>query len=312
MHKIAFVIPYFVREGKLPNYFQLWLWTAGWNKNIDFLIFTDSDIKGCNIPENVKTFYIEWEKMQNRIREMFDFKVAIDSPYKLCDYKVAYGEIFERYLTEYDFWGYCDIDLFFGNILKFVTEDLLERYDRIYTRGHCCIYRNTPIVNSWYRNLPCKGYQNWKDVFSTSKNCCFDEWAEHCGGGMSMIIKANDMKVYDGSDFVDLNINKGWFYPIGKEYKGRKLYFLVNSDGCFAYEDDKKVDEIAYVHFQKRKLDISLPDVGGERKEQFFFSAPTCVSNKHKSDMVKVIKYEIVALWKRIFNKLKVMRVEKR
>lgn len=238
--------------------------------------------------------------MQEQIRTTFDFHVSIDSPYKLCDYKVAYGEIFERYLKKYDFWGYCDVDLFFGNVLKFVTKNLLDQYDRIYTRGHCCAYRNASIVNSWYRTLPCKGYQKWRDVFTSNKNCCFDEWAEHCGGGISMIIKANGMRVYDGADFADLNVNKGWFHPNGKEYGGNQIYFLIKPDGCFVYKNKDKVDEVAYVHFQKRKLEINL----AKDEEQFFFSAPTHVSYEPKSDMVGIIKYETAVLYKRIVNKL--------
>lgn len=308
MYKIAFVIPYFVLGGELPNYFQLWLKTAGWNYNIDFLIFTDSDVKEYSIPKNVKVFSMSWGSMQKQVRTTFDFNVSIDSPYKLCDYKVAYGEIFKNYLKKYDFWGYCDIDLFFGNILKFVKKEVLDQYDRIYTRGHCCIYRNTSIVNSWYRELPCKGYQKWREVFTSNKNCCFDEWAEHCGGGFSMIIKANGIKTYDGSDFADLNVNKGWFHPNGKKYSGKKVYFLVKPDGCFVYENENKVDEIAYVHFQKRKIEINLVKC----ENQFFFCAPAHVSNEPILDIGGVIKYETSVLCKRVTNKLKDIGLEKK
>lgn len=39
-----------------------------------------------------------WEEMQKQIRETFGFPVSIDSPYKLCDYKMAYRERFDVYL----------------------------------------------------------------------------------------------------------------------------------------------------------------------------------------------------------------------
>ena len=50
--KIAFVIPYF---GKFPNYFELWEHSAAYNKDIDFLIFTDTPRNKHNI---YKTFII--------------------------------------------------------------------------------------------------------------------------------------------------------------------------------------------------------------------------------------------------------------
>jgi hypothetical protein len=37
---------------------------------------------------------------------------------------VAYGEIFANELHEYDFWGFSDIDLIWGNIRNFYTEEL--------------------------------------------------------------------------------------------------------------------------------------------------------------------------------------------
>lgn len=89
------------------------------------------------------------------------------------------------------------------------------------------------------------GYQKWQDVFTSSKNCCFDEWAGHCGECISMIIRASGIQVYDGCDFADLNVNKGWFLPNGKIYIGKKIYFRIGSDGCFAYNNKDLVHEAA-------------------------------------------------------------------
>ena len=43
-------------------------------------------------------------------------QVTLDRPYKLCDFKPAYGFIFGEYLKEYDYWGHCDIDIVWGDL----------------------------------------------------------------------------------------------------------------------------------------------------------------------------------------------------
>ena len=62
----------------------------------------------------------------------FDFAITLHTPYKLCDYKPAYGEIFAPELSGYDFWGYGDMDLVFGDLRAYFTEDKLRKYDKFY------------------------------------------------------------------------------------------------------------------------------------------------------------------------------------
>ena len=272
------------------------------------------------IPANVHITYMSWDEIVELFQSKFDFEIALATPYKLCDFRPAYGEIFEDYLQDYDFWGYCDIDLFWGRIRRFVTDDVLAQYDKIYSRGHCSLYRNNSKVNSWYRNLPCRGFQRWQDVFSKCDSCCFDEWAGHCGGGISMIIKENGIPIYDEADMADLKVNKGRLVPNRKGYADRKIYFRIEEDGCFIYggavacnahqgemikwverTEIDRLDEVVYVHFQKRKIEINIT----EDSKAFFLSAPAYVSNAPRIDFFGVRKYELTALYKRAVNKLK-------
>lgn len=50
-HKVALILPYF---GTLPNYFPLWMKSAGANRDFTFMLFTDADLSGYNVPDNVK------------------------------------------------------------------------------------------------------------------------------------------------------------------------------------------------------------------------------------------------------------------
>ena len=106
MKTIAYIIPYF---GKLPEMFDLWLKSCALNPTIDWLLFTN-DKTEHQYPNNVKVTYMTFTELVSKIQSKFPFKILVPSPYRLCDYKVAYGHIFEEELNNYDYWGYCDLD----------------------------------------------------------------------------------------------------------------------------------------------------------------------------------------------------------
>lgn len=47
--------------------------------------------------------YMSFEEMCDKIQKHFEFKIELPAPYKLCDYRPAYGEIFQDEIREYDF-----------------------------------------------------------------------------------------------------------------------------------------------------------------------------------------------------------------
>ena len=148
MKKICFVIPYF---GKFNNYFPFFLESCKNNPSVNWLIYTDDKTK-YNYPDNVMVKYTTFEEIKNKFQEKLSFKIALDRPYKLCDFKPAYGLMFEEDLMQYDYWGYCDVDLFFGDIRKFFTDEILNRYDKIGFYGHCTIFKNNTKVNNLFKS----------------------------------------------------------------------------------------------------------------------------------------------------------------
>lgn len=185
MKSIVIIIPYFssAEKGKFPNFFSLWMSSARMNLTVDFLLITNiSEAEQIDEP-NVKVVKMQFAELNHRVQRLFHFKISLDTPYKLCDFKPAYGEIFEELISDYEYWGFGDLDLVYGNIRKFVTDDVLENYDRINERGHLSIFPNTFESNRMYRTLDCKGNQNWKNVFSIPQSCAFDEIAAHRGVG---------------------------------------------------------------------------------------------------------------------------------
>ena len=170
MH-VAFIIAY---QGDYPWYFPYFLHSCRYNPTIDFLIFTDNKEK-LELPPNVKIIPYSLEQFKAEASKALGFEIAIESGYKLCDFKPAYGFIFSDYIKNYDFWGYCDIDIIFGNIRAFMTDELLNEYDIIsarpdYLSGYFALYRNNPFMRELFKQS-----KDYRKVFTEFRNFIFDE-----------------------------------------------------------------------------------------------------------------------------------------
>ena len=253
MNRICLIVPYF---GRFPNYFQLWLNSVKYNSDIDFLIITDDDTQ-YDYPSNVILKKEKFQNIRNRIKKKYDFKVPLKSPYKLCDFKVAYGDIFEQELKGYDFWGYCDVDLIFGNIRKFVTEELLTKYDKINIHGHFSLYRNNEEMRYLYKQCY-KDLVNYKIAFSTNWIYHFDEYP-----GMAYIAKRAKIKMIDIEEYADIDRFEFKFRKVYDHSNKQddeydiKQFFSWNSGkllNTIIYRHGIERNEKMYVHLQKRVM----------------------------------------------------------
>ena len=161
--------------GPYPWYFPYFIHSCSYNATIDFLIITDNHASIHNKPRNVKTIYKTLEEIKVIASEKLGYPITIDNPYKLCDFKPAYGFIFPEIIKSYDFWGHGDIDVVYGNIRNFMTEEILNSYDIIssrhdYITGTFCLYRNSQQMNTLFMQS-----KDYKKVFSSSEHFCFDE-----------------------------------------------------------------------------------------------------------------------------------------
>lgn len=253
MKKIAIVCCYL---GQLPNYFHLWLQSCAANPTIDWLFFTDQKIS--DLPGNVKCFPTHLEELRKLCKEKIAPETILPLAYKVCDYKPMYGVMFEEYLAGYDFWGYCDFDMIFGNLRSFFTEELLVRFDKILTLGHLSIYRNTPEINQRFR-CPCSKL-DLKKVIVTEKTCAFDEWR-----GIYTIYKENGFSMYDEVPFADISCMKKRLTlhrRSSAKYKApapdfcRQTFYWENGELYRAYVDGGmvKTDTFLYIHLARRKF----------------------------------------------------------
>lgn len=250
--KIAFIIPYF---GKFNNYFQIWLHSCRYNPTIDWLIFTD-DNTIYNYPNNVKVFYTSFAATILKIQKKFDFKIELNNPYELCEYKVTYGEVYSEYLEGYDFWGHCDVDVIWGNLRKHITEEILNNYSKISWRGHLTLYKNDKRTTGLYRSIV-QGVEFYKYAFTN--NTGFPVWFEE--RIINSIFENEGEKIYTSLLFADLKIRSFNFFLLHlsreEEYKNINQIFFWKEGNLFRiYNYDNKMffEDFAYVHFLKRQM----------------------------------------------------------
>ena len=149
-------IPYF---GQWPEWFDLYLYSCE-NVQLDFQFFTD-----CKIPEEhpdnvrfIATSFKEYDQVSKSLK--IDFHPS--SAYKLCDLKPFYGFIHKDLASKYDFWGFGDIDLIYGNMEELLSDRMLGRFDVITTHsdriaGHFCIFRTGSRIAE-----KCFGIKDWQ------------------------------------------------------------------------------------------------------------------------------------------------------
>jgi len=95
--------------GQWPVWFPAFLHSCRFNPEVVWLFFTDCPTPK-SIPPNVRFIPITIGGFSSRATERLGFDVQISHSRKLCDFRPAYGVIFEDYIRDYDFWGHCDVD----------------------------------------------------------------------------------------------------------------------------------------------------------------------------------------------------------
>jgi len=173
MKKILFIVPYF---GKWPIWFPAFLRSCQENSDVNWLFLTD-----CAFPKsfssNIEFIEFTLEEFSKLASQKLGFDVDVCEPKLACNMRPAFGVIFADYLEQYDFWGHCDVDVIFGNVKAFITDEVLSSYDVITSRrnklaGHFTLYRNADKFNHAFELAP-----DYIKILSAKKNQAFDEKA---------------------------------------------------------------------------------------------------------------------------------------
>lgn len=254
------VLPYF---GKLPSYFQMFLKSCATNPDFNWIIFTD-DSSTFIYPHNVLKVTLNMHEFIKIVKDKLNIPVAITSPHKICDFKPAYGLIFEDYLRGYDFWGFCDCDLIFGKLNDFITDDLLENYDKLFCLGHFQLFRNTEENNRIFM-APINNEYWYKDSFCSDETTVFDE---PCGRGIERNINSLfhtlGKRILEVDWSMNTLITPASFVRVvyrgpgvfEREKRKDALYLWENGEVVRYFKENNiiKRESFLYMHFQQREM----------------------------------------------------------
>lgn len=216
---IAILMPYF---GKWPFWIELFIESCRKNPTIDWCFLSDCG-KLNSFPENIKYKEMSFQEYKALVSTRLSIDFSPENAYKICDIRPAFGYIHEDLIQSYNFWGFGDLDLVYGDLRALYTKEYLGQYD-LYSNhatrvsGHLCLIRNTEEMRHAFKKIP-----NWKDKFSNPSHMAIDERAFS-----KLFVKHKNLP----------NPLKGllrYIYPLSRRSDFIESYTTPN--GCIAWRD---------------------------------------------------------------------------
>jgi hypothetical protein len=193
-------------------------------------------------------WFVEYEKNIAHLKDLgYDFLIDTDLPAfkkrvadilgidcpivpgsgKVHDYRCALGELYQKELEGYEFWGHVDFDCIFGNVDKWVTDEFLSELDihsnhNTYICGPWTLYRNKSEVNSLFRQSP-----HWQAIMQHPEST---GWVE--------------------MEYSRIVENSGLRYAYTFWQADPDHMHLLRMDGTALYEGDR---EVMMAHFRRTK-----------------------------------------------------------
>ncbi|HWH99303.1 MAG TPA: DUF6625 family protein, partial [Propionibacteriaceae bacterium] len=190
-----------------------------------------------------------------RIQGSFDFAISLERPYKLCDFRPAFGEIFADELAGYDFWGHSDLDVIFGRIRDHLPPAAYEA-DKVLFHGNFSLYRNSPETAGWYRHEV--GKVDYRHAMTNPDAMHFDEWA-----GIRYIVEDLGVPAWHEDVIFDISFRRYRTRAEAPPGRDPRRYAWENGEICeYRLEQGQLVRRTALlIHLQKRVLRAPGPDV---------------------------------------------------
>lgn len=171
MKRLILISPWF---GPWPAWINFFVESCKWNPEIDWLIPCDQTPPE-NTAENVHFRQMSFEQFKHNAGQRLGIDLSAINPYKICDLRPAFGVVFADQIDGYRAFGFCDIDVIFGDLASVCTGDLIERYVAVSSQrkvisGHLSFFRNTSEVRNLFRKIP-----NWQDLMCAREHIGVDE-----------------------------------------------------------------------------------------------------------------------------------------
>lgn len=173
LNRLLLICPWF---GKWPAWINFFIESCKHNPDVEWLIPTDQQSPE-NTSSNVKFNHLSFADFRERISTCVGVDLRRISPYKLCDLRPFYGLIFASEIEDYQSFGYCDLDVIWGDLLGTYTRELLDRYDAISSHsdrmaGHLAVFRNSAKMRALGTQI-----KGWRQLISDERHFGLDEGA---------------------------------------------------------------------------------------------------------------------------------------
>ena len=247
---IRLVVPYF---GERPSYLPLVMRSMAANPDVHWLLITDEPVP--DTPPNVTVHLSRFTDLADRIQTHFDFPICLPTPYKLCDFRPAFGEVFRDELAGYDFWGHCDLDVVFGQIRDHLPPEAFEA-DKVLIQGNFALYRNTVAAAGWFRHeIDGIGY---RAVMTDPRAMHFDEMA-----GMHYVLRDLGVPYWQQDVIFDISFRRYRTRAERPEGRDPRRYAWEAGEVCeYRLEAGAVVRRTALlIHLQKRVMRPPSSDV---------------------------------------------------
>jgi hypothetical protein len=184
-----------------------------------------------------------------------DMEVSLPYPFKVCDFRPAFGTILADHLHGFDYWGWGDSDVLYGDVRNCLGAVGFERYDIVSVRsefmaGELSLLRNTSNVNSLFLNS-----RDYRRVFTSDQGFDFEEYGFFKGRPVDSFTHVARRAARDGSVRLmlrDLGLND-------RKIGGRPFKFYWGDGKLFDLETG---DEHLLYHFldMKKQSSFFVPD----------------------------------------------------
>lgn len=261
--KIIFLMPYF---GTWPEWFLFYLESCRWNPTIDWLFFTDCDIPK-NPPTNTKFIQMSFLDYQQLVSERLSIDFSPSGAYKICDIRPAFGVVHAEHIAGYDYFGFSDLDIIYGDLRAFYTDNVLT-YNTLSTHqrrvsGHLFLIKNDEKWINAFRKM-----SDWQGLMSNPQFQGADE--------------VSFAKVLRGSIRIPSSVTKvwGWFDSYKQNHLFQERYSTILSeytwiDGSYNYPTQwlwsrgklttETGKEMMYLHFMNWKSSRYLRERYGQQ-----------------------------------------------
>ena len=105
--------------GPLPPWLPLTLHSMAANPRVSFAVVGDAP-PPARVPPNVRFVTTPYAEMQSRLGALVGRTVAYTDTYKANDIKPLLAELYPALVRGYEWWAWADLDVIFGDVLKFI------------------------------------------------------------------------------------------------------------------------------------------------------------------------------------------------